>query len=178
VLGPAVFAASTFFWLPTGTYGATAGALISVGLVLWTFGLLGVVEDLRARLPVISSAILLTLLFGAFGGAAFGVRGLYDELFGFTREASVHAVTSFPLVADVLFYWPGPLFPLSLLMIGLALLRTRIVPLWTAALVCAAGVAFPFSRVPRIGWAAHVVDAVIVVAFCAIAYLRTRSRRA
>jgi hypothetical protein len=176
VLGPAVFAASTFFWLPTGTYGATSGALISVGLALWTVGLIGVVEDLRPRLPVVSSLVLLILVFGAFGGAAFGVRGLYDELLGFTREASVQAVTSFPVAADVIFYWPGPLFPLSLLIIGLALVRTRIVPLWTAALVCAVGIAFPFSRIPRIGWSAHVVDAVIVVAFCAIAYLRTRSR--
>jgi len=176
VLGPATFAASTFFWLPTGTYGATSGALIGVGLALWTFGLIGVVEDLRTRLPIVSGVILLTLIFGAFGGAAFGVRGLYDELFGFTREASIQAVTTFPLAADVIFYWPGPLFPLSLLMIGIALARTRIVPLWTAGLVCAVGIAFPFSRIPRIGWMAHVVDAAIVVACCTIAYLRTRSR--
>jgi hypothetical protein len=176
VLGTALFAASTFFWLPTGTYGATSGALLSVGLALWTFGLIGVVDDLRRRLPIISSLVLLTLILGAFGGAAFGVRGLYDELFGFTREASIQAVTTFPLAADVIFYWPGPLFPLSLLMIGIALVRTRIVPLWTAALICAVGIAFPFSRIPRIGWVAHIVDAAIVVAFCTIAYLRTRSR--
>jgi hypothetical protein len=176
VLGTALFATSTFFWLPTGTYGATSGALLGVGLALWTFGLIGIVEDLRPRLPIVSSVVLLMLIFGAFGGAAFGVRGLYDELLGFTREASVQAVTTFPLAADVIFYWPGPLFPLSLLMIGLALLRTRIVPLWTAGLICAVGIAFPFSRIPRIGWVAHVVDAAIVVAFCAIAFLRTRAR--
>jgi heme A synthase len=45
-----------------------------------------------------------------------------------------------------------------------------------AGLICAVGVAVPFSRVPRISWMAHVVDAAIVVAFCAVAYVRTRSR--
>ncbi|MGI5132193.1 hypothetical protein ACQEVB_35690 [Pseudonocardia sp. CA-107938] len=177
ILGAALFAASTFFWLPTGTYGAASGTVIVLALVFMTYGLLGLLEDMRERLPLYSSIVGLVLVYGAFGGAAFGVRGLYDELFHFSRQASTAAVETFPLAADLLFYWPGPLFPLSLLAIGIGLARSRTSPLWAALLLCAAGVAFPFSRVPRVGWVAHVVDAAILLAFAYLGYRRLQPQR-
>jgi hypothetical protein len=33
VIGPALFAAATFFWLPNGNYGVTAGALTVLALM-------------------------------------------------------------------------------------------------------------------------------------------------
>ncbi|MFD8498904.1 hypothetical protein [Amycolatopsis sp. NPDC059657] len=172
VIGPALFAASTFFWRPNGTYSAATGTLLVLALVFWTYGLIGVLETLRARQPVYASVVQLMLVYGAIGGAAFGVRGFYDELFSFSREQSVQALTTFGIRADLVFYWPGPLFPLSLLAIGIGLIRARTAPLWTSTVVCAVGVLFPLSRVPRVSWFAHVVDALIVVAFAYLGYLR------
>lgn len=129
-------------------------------------------ETLRARRPVYASVVQLMLVYEAIEGAAFGVRGFYDELFSFSREQSVQALTRFGLRADLVFYWPGPLFPLSLLVIGIGLVRARTAPLWTSIVVCAVGVLFPLSRVPRVSWFAHVVDALIVVAFAYLGYLR------
>jgi hypothetical protein len=128
-------------------------------------------------MPRYAAVLLPILVFGAIGGADFGVRGFYDELLGFTHQGSLEAVERFPTAANVLFYWPGPLFPLALLLIGIGLLKSRLSPRWMAILVCAVGVAFPLSRVPRISWLAHVVDAAIVVAFCGLAYLSVSERR-
>jgi hypothetical protein len=172
ILGPAVFAASTFYWLPGGADGATSGTLLVLSLVFWTCGLIGLLEDLRARMPIYSGVVLLVLLYGVAGGSAFAVKGIFDELFGHSRAASAAALTDFPFAANLVFFWAGPLFPFALLLIGIGLGRTRLSPLWTSVLICVAGVAFPLSRVPRIGWLAHLVDLLILVAFGYLGYLR------
>lgn len=173
VLGPVLFALSTFFWLPNGSYGATAAALIVISLVFWTTGLLGVLDGLRARMPVYSGLLLLVLIYGAIGGAAISARGLFEEPMHWTRQDSSAVLSAFGLASNVVYYWSAPLFPLALLGIGIGLARARSVPWWISGLICTVGVLFPLSRVPRISWLAHVVDGIIVVAFAGLAYLHT-----
>ncbi|RZQ64712.1 hypothetical protein [Amycolatopsis suaedae] len=175
VVGPVVFAASTFFWLPGGTYGATAGALMVAGLVLWAYGLLALVDGLRTRLPRYAALVRLLVVGGLAGGVTFGVQGVYDEVFALTRETSVGVLEPFGWQADVVFYWTGPLFPLALLALGVGLGHARLVPWWPAVALGVCGVAFPLSRIPRETWVAHAVDGLLVVVF---AYLAFRSARA
>jgi hypothetical protein len=54
-------------------------------------------------------------------------------------------------------------FPLALVVLGLALARARIVPLWTALLLAAAGVLWPVSRIPRIEAIAYAADLAVLV---------------
>lgn len=176
VIGPVLFVLSTFFWLPNGSYGATAGALIVLSLVFWIAGLLGVLDTLRVRMPVYSGLVLLVLVYGAIGGATISARGLFEETMHWTRHDSTAVLSASGLESNVVYYWSAPLFPLALLLIGAGLARTRLVPLWTAGLVCVVGVAFPLSRVPRVSWLAHVVNLMIVVAFGYLGYLYAGKR--
>jgi hypothetical protein len=79
IVGPLLFAAATFFWLPGGGYSATAAALIVVSLAFWTAGLLGVIDTLRPRMPVYRGLLALVLIYGAIGGATISARGMFEE---------------------------------------------------------------------------------------------------
>jgi hypothetical protein len=170
VLGPLVLAASTFFWVD-GRYGVTGGLLVALASTAWAYGLLGAWERLHPRLPAAATAGLALTLLGTFGGITFGLQGFFEGAFGISTAESLAAVNQHPVAAWLALWGAGPLFPLSLVLLGAALLWTRLVPRPLAATLLVAGVAFPLSRVGRVDLAAHAVD---VLLLGASAWLATR----
>ena len=77
--------------------------------------------------------------------------------------------------ANVLLWWPGPLFPLVLLILGATLWRTRTVTPWVAALICLGAIAFPFGRAPRIQTIALVTDILLLIPFTLVGLRLLRS---
>ena len=165
VAGPLMFAVSTFFWQSDGRYGVIAGPMVVLALVLWLYGLLALFDTLRERLPRYVAVALLVAVYGAIGGSDFGLRGFYDGVFHLSPTASLAALAPYPTQADLMFFWPGPLFPISLLSLAVTLTWTRTVPLWSGFLLGVGAAAFPLGIVPRIPWIAHLITAVLVAAF-------------
>ncbi|MEU6207149.1 hypothetical protein ABZ814_26575 [Micromonospora musae] len=176
VLGPAGSALATYFWTD-GRYGATGGTILVLAMVVWAYGLVGLLDALRPHAPRYAAVALPVFLYGAMGGAAFGFQGVFEDIFAQSNDASLAALAEHPFAANLLLWLPGPVMPISLLVLGVVLARIRLVPLWAAALMCAGAVAFPLSRIPRIDLIAYLADALLVVAFVAIAWPSTRLNR-
>ncbi|MGH2584086.1 MAG: hypothetical protein ACRDJE_04165, partial [Dehalococcoidia bacterium] len=69
----------------------------------------------------------------------------------------------------VLAYIPGGWFvPLTMLLTGIMLYRTRTVPILLAALLAASGLLFPIARMPRIDSLALASDALLIIALVPI----------
>lgn len=174
VLGPLLLAASTFFW-EGGRYGVTGGVLVALSGIAWVYGLIGIWERLHPQLPVAAALGLVLTLLGTFGGIAFGLQGFFEGAFGQPAAESLTAVGEHPVASWLVLWGPGPLFPLSLVLLGAALLWTQLVPRPLAVAVLVAGVAFPLSRIGRIELMAHAVDALLIGAS---AWLAARFPRA
>ncbi|WFE53189.1 hypothetical protein [Micromonospora sp. WMMD1155] len=170
VLGPTGSALATYLWTD-GRYGATGGAVLVLAMVVWTYGLIGLLDAVRPRAPRYAAVALPVFLYGAMGGAAFGFQGVFEDIFDQSADASLAALAAHPFAANLLLWIPGPVMPLSLFALGIALARTHLVPRWPAALLCAGALAFPLSRIPRIDTVAYLADALLIVSFAAIAWL-------
>jgi hypothetical protein len=180
ILAPVLFATSTFFWVHTGgrvEYGAIGGAIITIATVFWIPAFIGLFDLLKERMPRYATWGLLISIYGCIGGAAFGLEGLFAEAFGIPHDVRREAWARFPTAFNLTFFWPGPLFPLSLLILGAMLIRTKAVPGWAGLLICLAAIAFPVSRIPRIELLAHAADALMLVplAYTGLRFLKSRA---
>lgn len=171
VVGPLVFAASPFFWVD-GHYGVNGGMLIALSMVPWVYGLIGEYERLREHVPTAAGLWLLLLLIGMFGTIGFGMQGFFEGAFGIGMDdrAALGRLGEYPPQSIVMLWLPGPTFPLSLLVFGVLLVRTRMAPRWVAVMICLAAIAFPVGRVLRLEWVAYVADFLVVVPFSQLAW--------
>ncbi|GAA1271858.1 hypothetical protein GCM10009609_38740 [Pseudonocardia aurantiaca] len=160
-LGPALLAASTFFW-QDGRYGVTGGVLVALSSAAWIYGLLGVWEHLHAWLPKLAAVGLLMTLLGTFGGIAFGLQGFFEGIFGVSGPESLAAADEYPTASLLVLWGPGSMFPLSLVLLGAVLFRTAIVPRLLAVAFMLGGAAFPATRIGRIDLIAHTADALLL----------------
>ena len=179
ILAPALFATSTFFWVHTSgrvEYGAIGGAIIAIATVFWIPAFIGLFDLLKETMPRYAAWGLLIAIYGCIGGAAFGLEGLFAEAFRIPHDVRREAWAQFPTTFNLTFFWPGPLFPLSLLILGAMLIRTKSIPLWAGLLICLAAIAFPVSRIPRIDLAAHAADVLMLVPLAYIGWGLLKSR--
>jgi hypothetical protein len=179
ILAPALFGTSTFFWVHANgriEYGAIGGTIIAIATVFWIPAFIGLFDLVKERMPRYASWGLLVAVYGCIGGAAFGLEGLFAEAFRIPHDVRREAWAQFPVAFNLTFFWPGPLFPLSLLALGAALIRTRSIPLWAGTLICLAAIAFPVSRIPRIRLVAHAADVLMLVplAYMGLRLLKSR----
>jgi hypothetical protein len=176
IIAPVLFALSTFFW-SVGEYGVYGGAVLAVAMVFWIPAFIALFSLLRLRMPRYAAWALLPAWYGCVSGSLFGFQGVYSAALGIDNQMERVAYSQYPLSFNLTLFWPGPLFPISLLVLGVCLLWTRVVPVWAAALLCLSGVAFPVSRIQRIEWVAHVSDALLLIPTVYLAWqiLRRRS---
>ena len=165
VLAPLLLGVSTFFWTH-GEYGVAGGTVLVFATVFWIVGLAGLFELLRRKLPVYSTIGFVVAVYGCVGGANFGLVGVFSEAFSISHQTYLQTASEHALGFDLLLFWPGPLFPLSLLVLGIQLARKRVIPGWVAAMICLGAVTFPASRIPRIEWIAHTADGLLAIPFC------------
>ena len=159
IAAPLFSAASTFYWLDDGQYSVTAAKLLIVSMVFWITGFVGVFRLLEDRTPRYAAWGLWVAVYGAVcGGAGFAFLGLFMELFGVAHDVAIDALNEHPLMAEAVFWIGGAMFPLSLLVLGIVLAGTRILPPWLGILLALSGLLFPVARIPRIQWLAHLVD--------------------
>ncbi len=128
---------------------------------------------LKNKMPWYASIGYLIAIFGCISGANFGMVGVFSEAFGIAHQTFLVGAARYPLAFDLLFFWSGPLFPLSLLALGINLAIKKTLPAWTALLICLGAIAFPLSRIPRLEIVAHVADILLLIplVFTGISYL-------
>ncbi len=164
ILAPALFSLSSFFWVGEGQYGVTGSTLLVLGSIFWIPAFAGVFRVLRQRTPRYAAWGLLFAAYGCVcGGAAFAFQGLFMELYGVPHAAALEALGAHPIVANVIFWIGGPMFPLSVCVLGAVLLRTGKIPAALALLFAVGGLLFPVARIPRIELVAHAVDLMMLI---------------
>ena len=171
LLAPVLLGLSTLLW-EGGSLGRQGGVLQLYSFVLWIPAHLGLLALVRPSAPRFAAWGQLLVAAAGISGACWAMDGIYLDVCGelLGKELETRAlIDAMGSVAPLVLLIPGAFFPLSNLMIGVALWRSRRAPTWNALLLCLAGVAFPISRIPRIQPLAHAVDLLLVIAAWALA---------
>lgn len=164
------FFASDFFWTQDGQYGAAGGLLLVVGSIFWIFAFKYLFSLFRATRPLYSALGWFVAVYGCIcGGAAFGLLGYFNEVYGVARPASLAALAAFPVATNIIFWIGGPAFPVSLVVLGFMLMRTKMVRAWIGIALLLGGLLFPVGRIFRLQWFAHIVALIILIPMWAIA---------
>jgi hypothetical protein len=138
----------------------------------------GATRLLETAMPRGAAALYLVGTIGSAAGVAFGLEHIANDLTGLRLADQEEAAIQLGLLM------PGLLFPLSMVGIGVALLRAgtqgRVpgVPGWIGAVLATAGVLFPVSRIGEVEALAVVVDAVFLVALVPLGRAILTGRRA
>ena len=167
IAAPFLSATGTFFW-ENGDFGVNGGTIGVISSLFWIPVFIGLFSLLRDKMPYYATIGLLIAIYGCIGGINFSSEGFYAAVLNISHEMSVQAFADHPWQTNLMLWWPGPLFPLSLLVLGINLTRSKSVSLWAGILLSLGAVAFPLSRIPRIDLIAHVVD---ILLFIPAAYL-------
>lgn len=174
-----LYAVSTLNWQDDGTYGITGAVWMAGALVCWLYGLNAVYDRLAARWPRFTAVARLVLAAGVAGGIAFAVRGFYDGALGLTRDASIQVLDDHQVASQqLLFFLPGPLFPASLVIMGVALTRARLVHPALGVALAATGVIFPVTTILRFQAGATALSVGMVAVFACLAYVYATGRTA
>ena len=162
IIAPILFAASTFFWIK-GEYSVAAATLGIVSLFFWIPALTGAFSLLKNKMPRYATYGLWIAVFGCISGVCFMFLGYLTIIFNISHTEYLQKLSEYPVSSQLLLFATGPLFPLSLLVLGITLLRTKAVAAWIAILLFIGAIAFPASRIPRIEWIAHIADILLLV---------------
>jgi hypothetical protein len=157
VLAPLLQSISTFFWID-GEYGITGGTLLFFSMLFWIPALIFLFGMLKQRMPNYAEWGLLVAITGFISGVGFAFTGVFVQIFSISHAQYIREFSKYPLASNLLLFQTGPLAPLSLLLLGLVLIRAKILPLRIPLLLTIGALAFPVSRVIRIPWMAHIAD--------------------
>jgi hypothetical protein len=163
LLAPATLTLSTFYWTPGRGTGIAGSLLISVSFMLWVVALRHLFSRLRDRLPEYAAWGFLVAVFGCFAGNNFGFFGLLTEAFQITETQQTAGMSRHNGAFALTLFGPGLLFPLSVLLLGIQLIRTKNITLWIGVVLCLGAVTFPMGRIPRLEWVGHITDVLLLV---------------
>jgi hypothetical protein len=169
IIAPLLFAASTFFW-QNGEYGVEAAVLIIFSMFFWIPALTGLFSLMKNKMPQYAVWGLWIAVFGCISGVCFAFLGYLATVFNISHEQYLSSLSHYPVTSQILLFGSGPLFPLSVLILGINLALKRSVPLWISLFFCLAALAFPLSRIPRIEWMAHIADLAMLIPSTAVAW--------
>ena len=162
MIAPLLFGLSTFFW-KNGGYGIIGGTILIFSLAFWIPVFIGLFALLKGKMPVYASVGFIIAVIGCISGVNFGMVDIFLEAFGISHEKYLSTAAKHPLPFNLLLFWTGPLFPLSLLVLSINLMRKNCIPIWTGILIFLGAIAFPVSRIPRIEMIAHMADLLLAI---------------
>jgi hypothetical protein len=167
IIGQSLCALSSFFWDSTGTYTVNGSTILILGMLFWTVGFSGLFGYIKDLLPAYSRLGLIYACYGCLGGIAFGFEGLYSAIL-VRDKLGVMAFNEFPTQMNLVLFWAGPAFPLSLLCYGITIVWKKIFSMASGILMIVGAAGFPVSRILRIEMIAHVVDLLLL---CAVVFI-------
>ena len=165
ILAPLLMVPNTFFEYREGRL-FWAGYLGVLAYTCLVPGLLGIARLLRRRAPRLSVVGGLLATVGTVYGAVFSAALLFAwaERAAGTPEATAVAINEvvegrlFPALIPF-----GILFPVSLLLLGVGLFRTGVVPKWVGALLAIGAVLFPVGHIGESQLASHLAELLLLV---------------
>lgn len=173
IVGPLLLLASTVAYVTAGegvnegVLGGTVGVWSVLALGIAFVGLLRLVEPHAPRAAVVLTVIA---LIGFPAGVAFNVDAVFVGLIPDLRDEIDDAMTGGDAIAIFAFLPWGLFAPLTLVLTGIVLWRTRAVARWSAILLVAGGVLFVASRPERIDVLAVIADLVIIAGMAPIGW--------
>jgi hypothetical protein len=177
LIGQSLMLLSTFFWHDTGRYTVNASVLIILSMVFWSVGFAYLFSLFAERNPWYSRFGLLYAMYGCLGGIAFGFEGIYTELFNVSEKAGLIAYEKFPLQMNIVLFWSGPAFPLTIIALGVMWVVRHVGPWYAGLFLILGGAAFPLSRILRIENVAHAGDGVLLLGLGLIAWQTVASNK-
>ena len=159
IVAPLWFAASTFFW--TNGDSITSAIFIVFSMFFWIPALRGLFGLLKSRMPYYAVWGLRVAVYGCIAGCCFAFLGFLTTIFNILHQNYLQVLSQHPVISQILLFAAGPL--LSLLLLGINLIRTKTVHLWIGLLFCLGAIAFPLSRIPRIELVAHIADVLLLI---------------
>jgi hypothetical protein len=162
IAGQLAMCASTFFWNADGSYSVNSATIIILSMLFWAVGLQGVFGIFKDENPWYSRLGLLYAMYGCLGGIAFGFDGLFSEILQSESKIGLSGYERFPLQMNLVLFWSGPAFPLSMLILGGFLIYGKKATVLTGILLIVGAIAFPLSRILRMELMAHLADAVLL----------------
>ncbi len=170
IFAPLCTVIGQFFW-HDGVLGITAGIWQVYSYFFWIFAFQLMFQQLETTLPRYASIGFFVAVFSCIGGNNFGVEGIYSELMEVRDLAALDALhTKLGGAAAFYLFLPGLLFPLSLLVLGINLIRTKTIPMWVGILFCVSAIGFPLSRIPRIDLIAHADNLLLLISHSLVAW--------
>ncbi len=161
IAAPALLLASTVAHTAGGGLGEDqAGGVIQVyAMAAFMVAVVGLTRACEGPFPRTAAVMLLIGAIGVAGGVAYGINSIYVDLGSIDLNENVEG-TAGPLALQL----PGLLFPLTFVVLGVALARAQTEPRWCAIALAVAGVLFPISRIGGIEILAVIADAVFLLA--------------
>lgn len=175
IMAPLLFAVSSFFW-ENGEYGVESAMLIIFSMFFWITGLTGLFSLVKNDMPRYAVWGRWAAVFGCISGVCFAFLGYVVTALNISHEEYLKLLSEHPLTSQVLLFGSGPLFPVSILILGIILMLRRSVALWISISLCVAAITFPFGRIPpRTEWLAHLTDLALLIPSIAIGWKYLRS---
>lgn len=176
LVAPILLILSSFFWQGK-EYGITGGTILVFALVFWIPALAGLFQLLANKMPYYARISILTSIYSCVGGINFGFVGIYSSIFSISHETYIKEFSKHMFAANLLLFWPGPLFVFNLLILGVNLIRTRSVPTWVGVLICLGAITFPLSRILRIELVAHLSDGLLAIPLLYMGWIFISTKR-
>jgi len=162
ILAPLLQFTSGFFWV-NNEYGIVGGTLLVFSMFFWIPSLIALFDLIKNKFPNYAAWGLLIAIIGFISGSNFAMVGVMSDIFGISHESYIEGFANHKLSSDILLFQTGPLAPLSLLVLGIVLLRTKSADAFIAILIITGAILFPVGRILRIEWVAHVCDIFLLV---------------
>lgn len=161
-----------------GVLGGTVGVWSALAFVIAFAGILRLLE---VRAPRAAPILAIFALAGFSGGIAFNLDAIFTALLGPDGNAAVDtAFDEGGNAIGLLAFQPWGWFaPLSLVLVGIFLWRTRTTAWWTGALMIVGGVLFLVSRAGEVDPLVPVGDVALILALVPVGWaILTRARSA
>lgn len=162
ILAPLFQFISGFFWV-NNEYGVSGGTVLMLSIFFWIPSLIALFDLVKSKYPNYATWGLLIAIIGFISGANFAMVGVMSQIFGINHETYLNGFANYKLSAGILLFQTGPLAPLSLLVLGIILLKTKSTDSFIAILLITGAILFPVGRIMRIEWIAHICDVVLLV---------------
>ena len=176
ILAPLLQAVSTFFWTD-GEYGVTGGTILIFSMIFWIPALLFLFSLVGLKKPTYAAWGFLIAVYGFVSGVNFGFLGVLTEVFSIPHERYIEDLSKYPVSSNLLLFQAGPLAPLSLVVLGLALFFTKVVDWKIAMLITLGGILFPLSRISRVELIAHIADTVQLIPMAVLGIQLMKNRK-
>ena len=162
ILAPTLQAISTFFWVG-GEYGVTGGTILVFSMIFWIPSLLFLFSIVSYKMPRYAAWGFLIAVYGFVSGVNFGFLGVLSEVFSIPHENYIRELSEYPIASNLLLFQAGPLAPLSLVVLGIVFLYSKVVDWKIGLLIMTGGIVFPLSRISRTEWIAHIADIIQLI---------------